>query len=719
MFKGEEMRDKNTENRDTENGFPFSLLRFPFSVNRVSVLCVSVFLFSVIFSFQSHAVSAADLPRKILAFYDPQMFTDPFYSPAHQRAAMPLNHLGMEVVYRSVSDPFPAEEEMRGFRGVLSWFERRSAVPHPPQYCRWLEDQIKKGRKVVLLGEMGIFRDKKRKMIPQCRRAFQALGARYFGDFSDTPLFFKVVQKEAGMVEFERRLNMVEGLLYSRIRVMAPQSHVYLKMERTDMEESGSDLVWTTPQGGFAHNGYVRYENKDLDKFHWRIHPFRFFEEAFGLKGWPRPDTTTVNGRRIFYTHIDGDGIVNVSHIDWKSFSGEMIHEEILKKHPHLPITASIIAGYLDMREYRSERVMKLYRDIFSLPNVETGSHGYAHPLVWSKGTLALKIPGAVYNDTKEVEGSTGMINRLLEQLQVGKKAGIFLWTGDCILSEANLSKAYRIGVLNINGGDTRFDKRYDSYGFVGPTGIFRGPHLQVYAGASNENVYTNLWEGPYYGFIDVLQTFEKTESPIRVKPINVYYHFYSGERHAALKALKTVYRKTLSEKIFPMFASDFTRIAADFYKTRLMPLSGGGFRVQGNGHLRTIRFDGEGRDVDMKLSRGVLGFRHFQNSLYVALDEKSEHDIYPGYSKNGPYVEEASFAVEQFRGDARHLSFFKKGWFASEAVLAGLLPRRSYAVRAAGERQTVRTDAQGRLVLYFPSAENGGSAVKVEIIAR
>ena len=72
-----------------------------------------------------------------------------------------------------------------------------------------------------------------------------------------------------------------------------------------------------------------------------------------------------------------------------------------------------------------------------------------------------------------------------------------------------------------------------------GPAG---GQELQVYAPVINENVYTNLWTGPYYGFRRVLETFALTESPRRLKPIDVYYHFYSGAKVAGQQAWAEVY---------------------------------------------------------------------------------------------------------------------------------------------------------------------------------
>jgi hypothetical protein len=41
-----------------------------------------------------------------------------------------------------------------------------------------------------------------------------------------------------------------------------------------------------------------------------------------------------------------------------------------------------------------------------------------------------------------------------------------------------------------------------------------KGGHLQIYAPVTNENIYTNLWHGPFYGFERVIETFEMTDAP-------------------------------------------------------------------------------------------------------------------------------------------------------------------------------------------------------------
>ena len=130
---------------------------------------------------------------------------------------------------------------------------------------------------------------------------------------------------------------------------------------------------------------------------------------------------------------------------------------------------------------------------------------------------------------------SVKYINETL--LPSGKKVRTFFWTGNCEPTPAAVKLCQELGIDNINGGDSIFDRKNPSYTSLAPLGVEVGGYRQIYAPNSNENIYTNEWHGPYYGFKFVLETFGNTESPVRIKPINIYYHYYSGERWAALNA--------------------------------------------------------------------------------------------------------------------------------------------------------------------------------------
>ena len=60
-----------------------------------------------------------------------------------------------------------------------------------------------------------------------------------------------------------------------------------------------------------------------------------------------------------------------------------------------------------------------------------------------------------------------------------------------------------------------------------------------------------------------VVDYFRFTDSPRRLKPIGIYYHFYSGTKTAAIKALHDVYAWAREQETFPVWASEY---AASLY---------------------------------------------------------------------------------------------------------------------------------------------------------
>jgi hypothetical protein len=83
----------------------------------------------------------------------------------------------------------------------------------------------------------------------------------------------------------------------------------------------------------------------------------------------------------------------------------------------------------------------------------------------------------------------------------------------------------------------------------------------------TNENIYTNLWHGPFYGFERVIETFEMTDAPRRLKAVDIYYHSYSASKQASLKALHKAYQWALRRKLHPVYGSEYIRKVEDFYE--------------------------------------------------------------------------------------------------------------------------------------------------------
>lgn len=210
-----------------------------------------------------------------------------------------------------------------------------------------------------------------------------------------------------------------------------------------------------------------------------------------------------------------------------------------------------------------------------------------------------------------------------------GKKAKLYLWSGNTSPFEAAITATRKAGVRNMNGGDSRLDKEYPSVGYVPPISRPVGAERQIYAVNSNENTYTNDWTGPFGGQMMLSHTLDKTEHPRRLKAFNLYYHMYSGEKPAALKTVKHFLDEARVGNVTPVAASDYAAIADDYFSTDIEQVDLFSWAIKNRGTLNTLRFDdADHLTVDMAASLGVLGFTRHEHSLYATLDPAAERPV-------------------------------------------------------------------------------------------
>jgi len=662
-----------------------------------------------------------ELPRYVLALYKsseiyndvegprPQTATT---SEIHSWAQMPLNWLGLMVEYHDVDRGLPDERTMSRYRGVVTWFQTEEMAA-PLEYLRWLGAQMRAGRRVVILGYLGALRDRGTLRTIDLAAVNEALapsGLEFRGNWTGNQQVIELRSKDPRMMEFERRLP--PGLpYYQQVVSRRRDTRAHLVLARRDLPDSESDLVVTGPWGGFAAAEYVRFQLPGESGTQWWIDPFAFFREALGVGDWPRPDTTTLCGRRIFYSHIDGDGLRNRSEVRPGASSGRVILDEVLSRYG-LPTSVSVVVAEVEPTLLGSPEFHELARAIYTLPNVEAGSHSYTHPLDWMKHSRSFELPAIPYSVERETAGSVRYIEERL--LPPGKRVRLFQWSGSTRVTEEAVAILDRLGVPNINGGDTMRDRRWPSYTRVAPLMRQVGRHWQTYTSASNENLYTKLWTGPFYGFRNVIETFENTERPRRVAPVNVYYHYYSGERIASLAALRYVHEWVTRQPLARLFTSEYLAIVEGFRSTRVARTAEG-WRIWDHGALRTVRFDDTRAHVDLARSQGVLGFLHHQGALYVHLAGPEPALVALGDRPPAePYLVQASHRVTAWTRQAAHVAARLSGIGPKEIEIGGLEAGREIAVeireRAASRRLRARAGPDGRLIVQ------AGEAPEVEV---
>jgi len=531
---------------------------------------------------------------------------------AHQHGGLVIEYLGYIEKLYDINDGLPSLNDMRHYAGVVIWLH--DVVDNPLEFIKWVKSLDTIGLKVVFISNFGIGQ-------------------------ADEVLELIDVKKTKGLVQKKEIIHQDKMIPFEIDPSMSLVHKSYksknikplLTYENTDGTKSTPGAI--TSWGGYiVEQAFMQGIEKE---FLWVTNPFKFFEEGLRLEKLVVPDVTTENGKRLFFTHIDGDGIMNKVEGKPDLFSGDVILEEILKPYK-VPHSVSLVGAEIrpdGLYPQLSEKMLQISKDMFALENVEGATHTFTHPFKWGKiqnnqlsQEYRLKVKDYNFSLEHELVDSIEYLNDNLSSENTKHIQTVF-WSGDCTPRENALEVIYQNNLLNINGGDTLITRTKPWLSYVGPLGVERGEYYQVYTGAQNENVFTNDWLGPYWGFKKVVQTFQMTDSPRRLKPIDIYYHLYSGSKMASLKALKFVFDWSLKQEVMPIFTSEYIPKVLDFY-TASMAKDGDDWLVDGLRDLKTIRIEKENAAVDFINSNSTVGLKHFENHTYLSLDQGTKHQL-------------------------------------------------------------------------------------------
>ncbi len=540
------------------------------------------------------------VPRRILLVYDSQeaKLVD---APVHRLLALPVEHLGFAVDYLDATGPLPQGHLGDEYAGIVTWLAD-GGLPAPHVYRAWLMRQIAEGVKVAMLGRFGFHPDP----------AFLSiLGIELTGGQPQVPV--KIVRRDA-LMDFETpAVPVARDLEMTRTR----RSDATVHLELTDGRGAVIHPVVTAPWGGMALYPYV-LETGEGHLYRWYLDPFAFITRALALQAMPALDLTTENGRRLLTSHIDGDGFLNGVERPGGQLACEVILKEILRPYP-IPTTVSVIEGEVGaagLYPAQSKKLEAIARQMFRLDHVEPATHTFSHPFDWPLAESGQKsedqreshlpIPGYKFDRQREIAGSAAYIDSHL--LPPGKKTKMVLWSGNALPGEETLALVRRLNLFNVNGtseGDVGRPNPTvaEVSAFMRPV----GRELQVYAAITNENSYTNLWRGPFYGYRRVIETFMRTETPRRLKPIGIYYHFYSAAKPAGLTALKQIHEWVMTQDTLPGHLIDYAQRVQDFFRATAARTLDGGWRYRGLKGLRTVRFDSRLGWPDLAASPDVL----------------------------------------------------------------------------------------------------------------
>ncbi len=668
-------------------------------------------------------LSAEPIPRRILAFWDSKADQIVEDTLIHATLEMPLNYLGLDVIYHDIQQSLPILSKNDEIRGVLICFPKVTAMKNPEKFIKWAIEAIDLGKKIVLMGNLGFLESSRKEYTPRDlqNKLFEKLGFVNYQEWIDYPYDYQVTLSEKELFPFERNLPQPLPGFY-RTRVYESSTKSFLKIGLPGRPESEADLIIIGPNGAYVSNFYANsFDRLDFVNnprlLGWYLNPFRFFEMAFDTSGLPIPDPTTLAGRRIFFMTCHGDNWnANTSIEEYQGkdiYNAEIILEKIIKPNPDLPVAVGLVAANFDPLWANRRKSQELARAYFSLPQVEAASHTYSHPFLWeffrtgqpekeinylpfypygswqnsflswfrakmyqiySPKEFAKRLkwgyflPRAYANEKfnldKEISGSIDYLNNFAPS---DNKIKLLIWSGDSRPWDKPVQLCEKAGVKNFGGGFVQFDAEHPSNLFVYPLARKPGGIIQLYATANAENEYTNAWKDYFYRFELLPATLKNTESPRRIKPIHLYYHSYSGEFQASVNAILKNIAYIRTQSPIAILTGRYCDIGKGFFTTNIERIGNDIWKISNRQGLQTIRFDHvQNQMVDFNQSKGIIGFREHQGSLYVYLDAKVEEPILAltGFrDERVPYLIESNWEIWNYKNDDNRLDFSAQGW--------------------------------------------------------
>lgn len=525
---------------------------------------------------------------------------------------MPLNYLGYVPEYVDAQH-LPAVPLNGRYAGVVLWLTGPTTNEDRQKLQVWLSQQVAAGVPLALMHPPSAL--------------LQGPLAKTFGldahFLPDTRSPVAVLQQDP-IMGFERAPHPASGDFFD---LSMTRGRELLTLQRDGQTQVAAALM---PWGGFVTEPFGIAALPGEAGNRWIINPFEFLRQALQLPDMPVADVSTETGRRMLMVHMDGDGFVSRSELTGNPLSGEVVRDRVVRKYP-IPMTISVIEAELSptgLYPGLSALAEQVAKDIFRAPHVAIASHSYSHPFNWNRAAVGdgsegynLRIPGYRFDLKREVGGSTRYIQERLAPS--GKKVEMFFWTGNCIPGSEALAAVGNAGLLNFNGGDTVVTRSSPSLTLVEGLGLARPGGYQVFAPNQNENVYTNNWQGPFYGFERVIETFELTDKPRRLKPINIYFHTYLTSKRAGMQSLDKVFAYALGQEITPVHVAEYARKVLDF-QTLSVARTATGWRVRGGPDLRTLRLPASLGVAALATSTGIAGYRSADTYSYVHLASDS-----------------------------------------------------------------------------------------------
>jgi hypothetical protein len=371
----------------------------------------------------------------------------------------------------------------------------------------------------------------------------------------------------------------------------------------------------------------------------------------------PVPDTTTREGRRVFYSDIDSTGFSTPSTLPGFPLCAEVMRDRILNRYL-LPVTvavceAEVRAWLPGQQASEAARLEQVARSIYEMPQIQAASGSLSRPAQWTAGSdissaLNDRAQSARHDMPREIAGSMSYIHRNL--LPMGKSVSLMLWPAHTTPTAEALSFCRAMGTESLQA-------------------------LSSAAAAS-----------------------QPASTALRLEPLAVRCSFADVRTEQGLAALEKTFDACAAQPLHAMTASAYAASLRDARHTRILRAGEGHWIILNAGACRTLRLPVTAGVPEMAQCEGVSGYTVKQGQLYIHTMGRARTELVLTKSKPAQHIHltECSTSVEFFELSSGRATFQVRDLRPVEIVMGGFEPRGQCAYLENGRPYTANADAYG-----------------------
>jgi len=372
----------------------------------------------------------------------------------------------------------------------------------------------------------------------------------------------------------------------------------------------------------------------------------------------PVPDTTTRDGRRVFYSHIDSTGFSKPSTLPGFPLCAEVMRDRILDRYL-LPVTASVCEAELrcwlpGQQAKDAPRLEHIARSIFELPQVQAASGTFTRPDHWTTGIsisskLNERATTSRFDLEREIAGSMSYIHRRL--LPAGKDVSLMLWPSHAAPSAEALRFCDSMAVEHLSSVAQEMC-----------------PHtLAASAG-------------------------------VRLTPAVIRYRYEDARTLKDVAAIEKAFDACAAEPLHAMTAAAYAASVRDAQNTRILKVAEQHWIILNRGDCRTLRLPASAGLPDMAHCVGISGFNVHEGQVYLHTMGGACAEVVMTKGKPAQHLHlvESSAAVEFLELASRRATFHVRDLRPVEMVFGGFEPHGLCSYSENGRPYTASADASG-----------------------